>query len=95
MKEEIGLFLIFLAILIFKLSFIDDELDFAEKVKEFLIASLSMGVDNVRNAHGMGRCINMDKFMKIMTCILMFLFVLEVTVFVGIAFVSVIKYGGV
>lgn len=37
----------------------------------------------------------MDKFMKIMTCILMFLFVLEVTVFVGIAFVSVIKYGGV
>ncbi|NSG63719.1 hypothetical protein [Blautia wexlerae] len=44
MKEEIGLFLIFLAILIFKLSFIDDELDFAEKVKEFLIASLSMGL---------------------------------------------------
>lgn len=37
----------------------------------------------------------MDKFMKIMTCILMFLFVLEVIVFVGIAFVSVIKYGGV
>lgn len=44
MKEQIGLFLIFLAILIFKLSFIDDELDFAEKVKEFLIASLSMGL---------------------------------------------------
>lgn len=44
MKEEIGLFLIFLAILIFKLSFIDDELDFTEKVKEFLIASLSMGL---------------------------------------------------
>lgn len=33
----------------------------------------------------------MDKFMKIMTCILMFLFVLEVTAFVGIVFVSVIK----
>ena len=35
----------------------------------------------------------MDKFMKIMSCILMFLFVLEVTVFVGMTFVSIIKYG--
>lgn len=33
----------------------------------------------------------MDKFMKIMTCILMFLFVLELATFVGIVFVSVIK----
>ena len=89
MKDAIGLFLIYLAI--FKLSFLDYELDFAEKVKEFLIAALLMALIIL----GIWRCINMDKFMKIMTCILMFLFVLEVTAFVGIAFVSVIKYGGV
>lgn len=33
----------------------------------------------------------MDKFMKIMICILMFLLVLELTVFVGSTFVFVIK----
>lgn len=33
----------------------------------------------------------MDKFMKIMICILMFLLVLELIVFVGSTFVFVIK----
>lgn len=44
MKDAIGLFLIYLAIFIFKLSFLDYELDFAEKVKEFLIAALLMAL---------------------------------------------------
>lgn len=33
----------------------------------------------------------MDKFMKIMICILMFLFVLEIATFVCMTFISIIK----